>query len=139
VKKEGFYVVGRDGEDYVVTKVHEGVPEAEYRIHNGMCSCSGFKYNHDCKHVEMLVGGLESRAVELAEARKIVTGLVSSLSVLFERVEFPTEIYERDDTGRIWRITLLLKRALSPTLMKPGVWEGCLKDSHLKVKLVISS
>jgi len=140
---ESFYFIRRvDEKNGSLTKVVKdktGHVEkmTEYTITNGVCSCPGFQYRHDCKHIKMLQEPT-GRLFSEEEVRKQVQILISSFSKIFRHVFFPNNPFEYVG-NLVSQVSLILSDPIveSSTVTK-GAWVGLLNGTDLKVKLVVT-
>ena len=145
-KKEEFHFFKKDGEAYNVVKFvrePEGVFErdAEHRVEYKRCTCKGFQFNGKCKHVAAVYNkGSEGNVLSLSDARKAVSVLIENLRGVFINVSLPAEPYVRNDKGMVTLVSINVgnSKIESSILSKgSGVWEGCLRENGLKVRLII--
>ena len=111
-------------------KSEEGVlvEEFRYQVKHGVCNCEGFEFRRDCKHLQMANEKIETRPVNLTEARKIMKVLVDQLSGReFDYVRpDPEEPYVQEDGGKV--VELKVEARCAQKRPKPltlvGTWEG---------------
>jgi hypothetical protein len=146
--KKEVYVFRKDPSGYKVLKLCSSSSEvpsiaSEYTIVktvNGelACNCPGFVHRGNCKHSKMLEDKISGNKVSLAEARSIVSGLIAAFRAAFSRISLPDEPYERDESGMVCRINLLLRGPLfDPCILSKGIWEGKLEKSGLVTRFIV--
>ena len=141
-KDDGMYFFKKDGEAWRVIKfvLSEGLlfKDSEYRIERDNCSCDGFKFRGKCRHLDRLNNPDEGLPLTLQDARTSVRNLLDRLREVFASVSLPDEPYERNDAGAVIKATVFVSELKYPSeVLSQGSWEGCLKDSGLKVRFVI--
>lgn len=143
-KGKELYFIKRDEGAHTVMKMVEdddgSVRKAsEYKITKGGCECKAFEFQRTCKHMDMVMKErVEGHPVSLSDARVRVRRLITEFHSVYKHVELPPEPYERDETGMVVCVTISLKSALTKSdVLTEGVWEGCLRDNGMKVRLVI--
>lgn len=88
----------------------EWITEAKHVTRDNYCDCKGFEYRGDCRHIHYIKEDkLETRPVDLAEARRVAASVVKHLDGAFPYVGLEDEPYERDANGMIVKIKMLAK------------------------------
>ena len=83
---------------------------ARYQTTAKNCSCKGFEFRKDCRHIHYInEDKLQTRPVELDEARKIVRSVMEHLELDFPWVSLEDEPYQRDQDGKIVAVKMLVK------------------------------
>lgn len=138
-----FYMIKRTERGAMVYKFGAGVEddyekEAEYEISSGACTCKGFAFQSTCKHLKMLDTPVVGRPVPLKIAREEVRRLTQDFGEDFRFAGLPEEPYERDRDGNVTCATVIFRGPrYRPELFGEGVWEGVLKESGLKVRMMV--
>jgi len=143
-KGKVLYFIKRGADSHQVIKVIEEEDgsirkESEYNITKAGCECKAFEFQRTCKHIDMVMKDkVEGYPVSLSEARACVRRLLQEFHVAFRFANLPTEPYERDELGKVTCATIELRDPIkqSPILTK-GIWEGCLRENGMKMRLVI--
>lgn len=144
-EQNSLYVVYRESDDKVkITKVGKGehdevVVEAVHHVTGGkMCDCPGFGFRGECKHLKMADSEVCGKAMTLHEARVEVAKLINDFREDFDYVGLPAEAYEKDEHGLVTCATLIFRKAKKASeIFREGTWEGCLKGSLLKVRMIV--
>ena len=113
---------------------------SEYSIIGGKCNCTGFQYHGECRHTKMITDGISGTAVSLLEARAIAAQLIMEFGEVFREVRLAEEPYEKDSNGKVITLIIHLAKPIKESSVIPsgsGAWESCLKDSGLKVRMVV--
>ena len=129
-KPDTFYLVQKTEDGGRILKMHWDSTyelDAVYEVHHGQCTCRGFAYRRDCKHLQ-LVGSPETPGISLAEARAKVTEMIHKLHRDFHSVTLPVEPYERNEKREVVKITLELSKPVCDSIVfLDGVWEGVIE------------
>jgi hypothetical protein len=82
-----------------------------YEVTPGFCSCKSFGFRRDCKHVHYVrEDSLQTRPVDLDEARKIVRSVLQHLEGCFSWIGLEDdEPYQRDPNGKIIGVRMVCK------------------------------
>ena len=145
-KKKGkeLYFIKRGEDAHIVLKMIEEEDgtvrkESEYKITKGGCECKAFEFQRNCKHMDMVMQErVEGHPVSLSDARTRVRQLIQEFHQVYKHVELPPEPYERDETDMVVCATIHLKNPVQQSsVLTKGVWEGCLRDNGMKIRLVI--
>ena len=133
----------RTEEGFVVVKVKpsttSGMVEkcSEYVIKGQVCSCPGFGYRGSCTHLKSVYNDHVPTPIPLSEARSVVRSLMSEFGEAFGKADLTDDTYERDSDGNVTRVSLRIHPRTPSEIMPSGVWEGCLKENDLRVRLII--
>jgi hypothetical protein len=146
-KDKEVYLLRKEPEGYRVVKLAENEKTgphiaAEYvltrEISGYRCNCPGFVHRNDCKHVLMPADRPKVVPKTLDEARSIVRSLIGEFKTVFREVRLPDEPYDRDASGLVSKVTIVLRGPLLNTcILTKGVWEGSLSGSGLVARLVV--
>lgn len=142
-KGKVLYFIKRGEDAHSVIKMIEEAEgtvrkESEYKITKGGCECKAFEFQRSCKHMDMVMQDrIEGQPVTLSEARECVQRLLPEFRTVYKRVELPPEPYERDETDMVVCVTIHLRSPVKQSaILTKGVWEGCLRENGMKVRLV---
>lgn len=88
----------------------EWAETARYQTTDKVCSCKGWEYRQECRHTHYIrEDKLQTRAVDLDEARKIAQSVMEHLERDFPWVGLEDEPYQRDSSGKITKVSMTLK------------------------------
>jgi len=141
---ESLYVVSHEPNGRVkITKVRKDdtdkvVVEAVHHVDGQICDCPGYGFRADCKHLKMVSDVVRGQPMTLHDARQEVAKLIGDFKDDFHYVGLPAEAYEKDEKGLVTCVTLIFRKAKEASeIFKEGTWEGRLKVSGLKVRMVV--
>lgn len=91
-----------------VRKFIENVETSGYEIEFDECSCKGFHYASDCKHIQILNGNPPSKAIPQKVARELAKRVIIAFKQNVEtfEVEFKGDIAKRIDPVRYLHISI---------------------------------
>jgi hypothetical protein len=143
-KGKELYFIKRGPDAHTVLKMVEEEDgtvrkESEYKITKGGCECKAFEFQRTCKHLDMVMQErVEGHPVDLSDARACVRRLLQEFHKVYKYANLPEEPYERDETGKVTCATIKLRQPVQQSaILTKGVWEGCLRENGMKVRLVI--
>jgi hypothetical protein len=89
----------------------EWAETARYQTTDKVCSCKGWEYRKECRHTHYIrEDKLQTRSVDLDEARRIVRSVVEHLERDFPWIGMEDdEPYQRDPDGKINKVRMVLK------------------------------
>ena len=108
------YVYTKTGQNqFRILKIDFGTDpvsvEARYSVNQGICDCTGFKYNMKCKHTQMILG--QTPTCDRATARKAANFIITSLQDIpnFERIVFDDYEFVDDTEEEVKAVKLSIK------------------------------
>jgi len=108
---------------------------SEYDVSDNMCSCRGFVYRRDCKHIRLLKNPVAGESICLVEARKRMPRLIRMFQHAWHNVDLPNDVYDRVD-GAVVCINLNLRNPVSPSDDLPkGLWETNIDGLAVKINI----
>jgi len=138
------YVISHESDGRVkVTKVSKDAAdkvqvEAVHYVSSHICDCPGFGFRGECKHLKMVSEVVVGHPMTLHDARQEVAKLIGDFKDDFHYVGLPAEAYEKNEKGLVTCVTLIFRKAKQASdILKEGTWEGRLKVSGLKVRMVV--
>lgn len=83
--------------------------ESRHEVKQGICDCTGFKYNLKCKHVQMVLGS--PSLCDRATARKAGNSIIAALQDIenFERIVFDCYEFSDDTEEEVKAVKLSIK------------------------------